>query len=134
MNKTEFETEMLRLMTTWPKTYNVERTRIFFDEVRHLSAYDFRDAVSNMIAECRAAPLLPELREAISRIQEIKRNKEKILRAKDSEAFWETKNKPEEAKLIIGTIKAYLEGKMPEDQWQNFKKEIKEWADSADRN
>lgn len=120
-------------MTTWPKTYNVERTKIFFDEARQLSASDFRDAVSNMIAECRAAPLLPELRDAISRVQEIKRNKEKILRAKDSEQFWDTRNKPEEAKLIIGTIKAYLEGKMPESEWQTFKKEIKDWADAADR-
>lgn len=60
-----FDVEMNRLKNQWPNAYSPERIKIFFNALRDVSNYDFREAVTHCLATCRSAPLLGELTEAI---------------------------------------------------------------------
>ena len=64
-----YKQEIERLKNQWPNSYSEERMIIFFNAFRNAHQMDFHDAVSYCLANCRSAPLLPELTEAIIKMQ-----------------------------------------------------------------
>lgn len=73
-----FESEMKRLKEQWPNAYSRERMVIFYNAFRNVSNFDFRDAVTDCIANCKGAPLMKELTETISKVITIRKQREKI--------------------------------------------------------
>lgn len=73
-----FESEMKRLKEQWPNAYSRERMVIFYNAFRNVSNFDFRDAVTDCIANCKGAPLMKELTETISKIITIRKQKERM--------------------------------------------------------
>lgn len=78
MDINAFDFEMARLKNQWPTSYSAERIKIFYNAFRNVSNYDFRDAVTDCIANCKGAPLLKELTESINKIITIRKERERI--------------------------------------------------------
>ena len=82
-----FELEMKRLKEQWPNAYSKERMIIFFNAFKNVANFDFRDAVTECIANCKGAPLLKELTEAVERARINYFNNKRIDEATQRDAF-----------------------------------------------
>jgi hypothetical protein len=71
MDTNFFEDQIKRLKLQWPNSYSPERLKVFFNALRDVSNYDFRDAVTYCLANQRSAPMLSELTEAIAKAKSI---------------------------------------------------------------
>jgi len=60
-----FDRELGRLRNQWPGAYQDERAKVIHKAFATVSDAVFTDAVSDVLATCRAAPLLPELEKAV---------------------------------------------------------------------
>lgn len=77
MTPANFDAGMNRLRNQWPGAYGEERTNVFWNSFREVSSNVWADAVTEVLATCRAAPLLPELERAV----EHARTREKEVQA-----------------------------------------------------
>lgn len=82
-----FDVEMGRLKNQWPNAYSAERIKILFNAFRNVANFDFRDAVTDCIANCKGAPLLKELTEAVERARANYFNNKRIDEASQRNAF-----------------------------------------------
>lgn len=65
MTPANFDAGMNRLRNQWPGAYGEERTNVFWNSFREVSSNVWADAVTEVLAICRATPLLPELERAV---------------------------------------------------------------------
>jgi hypothetical protein len=72
MTDEAFKTHLKRLQGQWPNSYGEERAKIIFHAFKHVSDIDFAEAVTECIANHRAAPLVKELDRELQEVQ--KRN------------------------------------------------------------
>lgn len=78
MDNVFYKEQIERLKSQWPHAYSEERMVIFYNAFRNVSNYDFRDAITDCIANCKGAPLLKELTESINKIITIRKERERI--------------------------------------------------------
>ena len=78
MDNVFYKQQIERLKSQWPHAYSEERMVIFYNAFRNVSNFDFRDAVTDCIANCKGAPLMKELTETISKIITIRKQKERV--------------------------------------------------------
>ena len=78
MDNVFYKQQIERLKSQWPHAYSEERMVIFYNAFRNVSNFDFRDAVTDCIANCKGAPLMKELTETISKVITIRKQREKI--------------------------------------------------------
>lgn len=64
----EFDAEVRRLESQWPHGYGAERKRVLFRAFRDVLPETFRDAVSELLASSRQAPLLDEIEKACAQV------------------------------------------------------------------
>lgn len=65
MTPQNFDHGMNRLRNQWPGAYGEERTNVFWANFKEVSSNVWADAVTEVLAICRATPLLPELERAV---------------------------------------------------------------------
>jgi hypothetical protein len=64
----EFNSQMQRLITNFGRTaYSQERSTLIWRETQAIEGPLFERIVDRLIGECRQAPLLPEIRDAVGR-------------------------------------------------------------------
>lgn len=115
MTEQEFQTQMVRLSNCYGKAaYNNERSALIWKEVRDFPAHVFRTMVDNFIGNLRQAPLLPEVREAISRYRESSWAIEKNMHKQESQAAFTT--------LEEVVKKAIADGKEHDPEFQKLVK------------
>lgn len=78
MDNVFYKQQIERLKSQWPHAYSEERMVIFYNAFRNVSNFDFRDAVTDCIANCKGAPLMKELTETISKVITIRKQKERM--------------------------------------------------------
>ena len=74
---TNFDLHMNRLRNQWPGAYGEERSKVIYAAFKDVSGTVWADAVTEVLAICRATPLLPELERAVETAR---------LREKESQA------------------------------------------------
>ena len=74
---TNFDTHMARLRNQWPGAYGEERTKVIYAAFKDVSDTVWADAVTEVLATCRATPLVTELERAV----EHARTREKEVQA-----------------------------------------------------
>jgi hypothetical protein len=122
-----FSNHMNRLCTQFGKTaYSTERAALIWREVQHLDGAWWGKTVDRLLGECRQPPLLPEIREFISREREKTWMGEKKQGAEDAQNFFKTKFLPEDKKVICQTIIDRLRHKVPDNIWDNFLNGLRE--------
>ncbi len=77
MTPANFEAGMNRLRSQWTAGYSEERAKVFWASFRDVSSAVWADAITEVLAVCRAMPLLPELERAV----EVARLREKEVQA-----------------------------------------------------
>ncbi len=71
MTYDQYFEQMNRLVSQFGKgAYSTERSAVIWREVQHQSPEWWERTVNKFLGECRQAPLLPEIREALSRDRE----------------------------------------------------------------
>lgn len=80
MTPANFEAGMNRLRSQWTAGYSEERAKVFWASFRDVSSAVWADAITEVLAVCRAMPLLPELERAV----ETARLREKEVQASRS--------------------------------------------------
>jgi len=82
-----YKQQIERLKSQWPHAYSEERMIVLFNAFKNVANFDFRDAVTECIANCKGAPLLKELTEAIERARANYFNNKRIDEATQRDAF-----------------------------------------------
>lgn len=82
-----FESEMKRLKEQWPSSYSKERMITFYNAFKDVANFDFRDAVTDCIANSRSAPLLKELTEAVIKAKNNYFHQKRIDEAEQKNAY-----------------------------------------------
>lgn len=77
MTPQSFEKGMSRLRDQWPTSYGEERTKVIHADFKDVSDMVWTDAVTEVLATCRATPLVTELERAV----EHARTREKEVQA-----------------------------------------------------
>lgn len=77
MTPQSFEKGMSRLRDQWPTSYGEERTKVIHADFKDVSDMVWTDAVTEVLATCRATPLVTELERAVEAAR---------LREKESQA------------------------------------------------
>lgn len=109
--------------------YSEERIKLFYNEVSSLDAASWRAIVDRFIAEFRHAPILPEIREAISLEREKRWATEKRQHQKDAEDFFHTRYSNGEKGHIAETIKNRIMDKMDDSRWEKFMSDLERSAE-----
>jgi hypothetical protein len=73
-----YKQQIERLKQQWPSAYSEERMMVIFNAFRDVPNFDFRDAVTHCLGNCKGSPLLPDLIEAVNKTRSIRLQKERI--------------------------------------------------------
>lgn len=88
MTTEEFDREMSRLAETFPNAYRDERRKLIWREVYQLPAQVWAKVVDYLIGDSRQPPMMPEIREAVSRERERSWQFKKREHQAQAQEFW----------------------------------------------
>jgi len=118
MNHGEFSMQMSRLVANFgDRNYSDERIKLFWREAEPLDITMWKRIVEKFIAECRYAPLLPELREAISVEREYQHEVNKRKYRQEAEEFMWGKLADDEISFAVSGIVKRMKNEMSEEDW-----------------
>ncbi len=126
MTPANFEAGMNRLRSQWTAGYSEERAKVFWASFRDVSSAVWADAITEVLAVCRAMPLLPELERAV----ETARLREKEVQANRARAESAAQVLENAAKKSGST--QYSKVCLDALEWKRakgIKTESKEWED-----
>lgn len=125
MEQAEFQTQVKRLQNQFGQTaYSTERCKVVWEEVKNLSAAQFARIVDRCLGEFRQPPLLPELREMISKERERAAQARKQTHAQDSADFWSSKFHTDEQRQMFEMTQKRILGQVSDADWDQFVKQI----------
>ena len=120
MDKQEFVTQIDRLKNTYgDKQYPEERVKVIWSEVKDRASAWLERQVSHWIASSRMAPLLPEIRDAMSLEREHMHSKDKqrySREARETFTLWASG----ESGVIFQTIIKRIQGQVLDSDWDAF--------------
>jgi len=118
----QFLTHFNALVEQFGKSqYSPARVKLIYQEVATLPEYAWAKICQTLLGESRMAPMLPEIREHVSRERERIHAREKLEHKRESEDTWRALTS-EEAQFIFGNIKARIRGEMPNQDFAAFSK------------
>jgi len=116
-----YKQQIERLKAQWPHAYSEERMVIIFNAFKDVANFDFRDAVTDCIANCRSAPLLKELTEAVVKAKNNYYQQKRIDEANLNKGMFGIENNgtadPEFAKKCVELFKQFDERKITREQF-----------------
>jgi hypothetical protein len=122
MTFADFQEHMARLVAQFgSQAYSTERLKLFYRELQGTDVRVWERVVDTLLGEARYAPMLPEIREHVSRERERIHAREKLEHKRDSEDTWRALTS-EEAQFLFGNMKARIRGEMPNQDFAAFSK------------
>lgn len=124
MNLNEFEKQMNRLTGTFGKAaYSEERVKLIWAAVRYSEPGWWASAVDELIGSSRTPPLMPEIRDAMTKERERSWAAEKRTNTRDAKEFMSFLAS-EDIALICQGIRQRISGGMADDAFESFLKSL----------
>lgn len=132
MTEQEFQRDMGRLIEQFGKpVYSQARVALIWREVRDMTSFWWERTVDRLIGECRQAPLVPEVREEVSRERERNWAGEKAKNRNESLAAMKALFDGQMIESICKTIGDRIEGKVDDVVFQNFTRGVKKLSHAS---
>jgi len=131
MTWAEFSEQMARLVAQFGKTsYSDERLKLLYRELRGTNPRVWERVVDILLGEARYAPMLPDIREHLSRERERLHAIEKAQHSQDAQGFWQAVSQ-DEAGYFFGNMRRRLEGSLSEQDFNAFVKTLKNFRNKG---
>lgn len=138
MNPQTFKNNIDRVVLHFgEKQFSSEFKRLLWEETRMMWDRTFEKVCDVLICNYTKAPRVTEFMVEAHRLLDEERKKLEFAnrhkQEKAFEEFWKNKNHPEDVKYRIHMITERMQGRLPDKEWKDFQRAMKELADKEEQ-